>query len=124
MDTLFIIDGMALLYRAFYAFIHAPMRTSTGLNTSAIFGFTNTILSLLEKHNPTHIVACLDPSGPTFRHERYAEYKANRQAMPQELRDSIPPVLDILQAMCITTIRVPGFEADDLIGTLTRLVDE
>ena len=63
---------MALMYRAFYAFINAPMRTSAGLNTSAMFGFTNTVLSLIEKEAPTHIVACLDPSGPTFRHEQYA----------------------------------------------------
>ena len=115
---------MALLYRAFYAFINAPMRTAAGLNTSAIFGFTNTVLALLEKESPTHIVACLDPSGPTFRHERFAEYKANRQAMPQELRDSIPWVLDVLAAMRIPTVRVPGYEADDLIGTFTRLADE
>lgn len=124
METLFILDGMALLYRAFYAFINAPVRTSSGLNTSAAFGFTNTLLTLLEKYNPTHLVTCLDPSGPTFRHERYAEYKANRQAMPQELRDSIPDVLDILRAMRITTVQVPGYEADDLIGTITRQVDE
>ena len=124
METLYILDGMALMYRAFYAFINAPMRNSAGLNTSAMFGFCNTVLSLLEKEKPTHVVACLDPSGPTFRHERYAEYKANRQAMPQELRDSIPWIIEILNAMRIPVVRVPGFEADDLIGTFTRLADE
>ncbi len=124
MDTLYILDGMALLYRAFYAFINAPMRTAGGLNTSAAFGFTNTLLALLEKGDPSHIVVCMDPSGPTFRHEMYGEYKANRQAMPQELRDSIPLILDILAAMRIRVVRVQGFEADDLIGTLTRQVDE
>ena len=124
MDTLYILDGMALMYRAFYAFINAPMRNSAGVNTSAMFGFSNTVLSLLEKENPTHVVACLDPSGPTFRHERYAEYKANRQAMPQELRDSIPWIIDILKAMQIPVVRVPGYEADDLIGTFTRMADE
>ena len=124
METLYILDGMALMYRAFYAFINAPMRNSTGVNTSAMFGFSNTVLSLLEKEKPTHIVACLDPSGPTFRHERYAEYKANRQAMPQELRDSIPWIIDILKAMQIPVVRVPGYEADDLIGTFTRMADE
>ncbi len=124
METLYILDGMALMYRAFYAFINAPMRTSAGLNTSAMFGFTNTVLSLIEKESPTHIVACLDPSGPTFRHEQYPEYKANRQAMPQELRDSIPWIIEILKAMRIPVVRVPGFEADDLIGTFTRLADE
>ncbi len=124
METLYILDGMALMYRAFYAFINAPMRTSAGLNTSAMFGFTNTVLSLIEKESPTHIVACLDPSGPTFRHEQYPEYKANRQAMPQELRDSIPWIIDILNAMRIPVVRVPGYEADDLIGTFTRLAEE
>lgn len=124
MDTFCILDGMALIYRAFYAFINNPMRTSGGLNTSAMFGFINTVVHLIETEKPTHIVACLDPSGPTFRHERYAEYKANRQAMPQELRDSIPWIVDILHAMNITTVREPGFEADDLIGTFTRLADE
>ena len=123
METLYILDGMALMYRAFYAFINAPMRTASGLNTSAMFGFTNTVLSLIEKAQPTHIVACLDPSGPTFRHERYAEYKANRQATPQELKDSIPWIIEILNAMRIPVVRVPGFEADDLIGTMNQLAD-
>lgn len=124
METLYILDGMALMYRAFYAFINAPMRTAAGLNTSAMFGFTNTVLSLIEKAQPTHIVACLDPAGPTFRHERYAEYKANRQATPQELKDSIPWIIDILNAMRIPVVRIPGYEADDLIGTFTRLAGE
>lgn len=124
MGTFCILDGMALIYRAFYAFINNPMRTSAGLNTSAMFGFINTVVHIIEKEQPTHIVACLDPSGPTFRHERFAEYKANRQAMPQELRDSIPWITDILAAMRITTVRLPGFEADDVIGTFTKLADE
>ena len=124
METLYILDGMALMYRAFYAFINAPMRTSAGLNTSAMFGFTNTVISLIEKEAPSHVVACLDPSGPTFRHEQFPEYKANRQAMPQELRDSIPWIIRILEAMRIPVVRVTGYEADDLIGTFTRLAEE
>ena len=124
METLYILDGMALMYRAFYAFINAPMRTSSGLNTSAMFGFANTVLSLIEKSAPTHIVACLDPSGPTFRHEQFPEYKANRQAMPQELRDSIPWIIRILEAMRIPVVRVPGYEADDLIGTFVSKAAE
>lgn len=115
---------MALIYRAFYAFINNPMRNNAGLNTSAMFGFINTVVHIIEKEQPTHIVCCLDPSGPTFRHEMFAEYKATRQAMPQELRDSIPWIVDILHAMNITTVREPGYEADDLIGTFTRLADE
>ncbi len=124
MATLCILDGMALIYRAFYAFINNPMRNSAGLNTSAMFGFINTVVHLIEKEKPTHIVACLDPGGPTFRHERFPEYKANRQAMPQELRDSIPWIVEILNAMRIKTLRMPGYEADDLIGTITRMSDE
>lgn len=124
METLYILDGMALMYRAFYAFINAPMRTSEGLNTSAMFGFANTVLSLIEKEAPDYIVACLDPSGATFRHEMYPQYKANRQAMPQELRDSIPWINDLLHAMRIPVVRVPGYEADDLIGTLAKKADE
>ena len=124
METLYILDSMALMFRAYYAFFNAPMRTASGLNTSAMFGFTNTVLSLIEKVNPTHIVACMDPSGPTFRHERYAEYKANRQAMPEELRDSIPWIVDILRAMRIPVVRMPGYEADDLIGSFTKLAAE
>ncbi len=124
MKTLYILDGMALLYRAFYALFNAPMRTASGLNTSAVFGFTNTLLALLDKGAPSHIVVCLDPSGPTFRHEKYAAYKANRQAMPQELRDSIPLLLELLEAMRIPVARIAGYEADDLIGTFTRQVDE
>ena len=124
MGTFCILDGMALIYRAFYAFINNPMRNNAGLNTSAMFGFINTVVHIIEKEQPTHIVCCLDPSGPTFRHEMFAEYKATRQAMPQELRDSIPWIVDILRAMNITTVREPGYEADDLIGTFTRLADE
>lgn len=123
-EKFYILDSMALLYRAFYAFINAPMRTAGGLNTSAVYGFTNTILSLLEKVEPSHVVACMDPSGPTFRHERYAAYKANRQAMPQELRDSVPLAIEVLQAMRIPIVRVAGYEADDLIGTFTRMAGE
>ncbi len=122
--SLFILDGMALMYRAFYAFITNPMRRADGLNTSAMFGFTNTLMSLIDKEKPTHIVACLDPSGPTFRHEQYELYKANRQAMPQELRESIPYIIELLDAMKIPVVRIKGFEADDLIGTFTRMSDE
>lgn len=124
METLYILDGMALMYRAFYAFITSPMRTSAGVNTSAVFGFANTVLSLIEKEQPTHIVACLDPEGKTFRHERFPEYKANRQAAPQELKDSIPLIIELLEAMRIPMVRVPGYEADDLIGTFTKMVEE
>ncbi len=115
---------MALIYRAFYAFFNSPMRTAAGLNTSAMFGFVNTVSALIAKEKPDYVVACLDSSGPTFRHERFADYKANRQAAPQELKDSIPWIIDLLEAMNIRTVRMPGYEADDLIGTFTRMADE
>ncbi len=122
--TFCILDGMALIYRAFYAFITNPMRTAAGLNTSAMFGFVNTVASLLSHSKPDYIVACLDASGPTFRHERFEAYKATRQAAPQELRDSIPWIIELLAAMNIPTVRMQGYEADDLIGTFTRMADE
>lgn len=117
---LFILDGMALAYRAFYAFISSPMRSSKGVNTSAIFGFANTLASILDKESPTHLVACFDAGHDTLRRRLYPEYKANRQAMPDELRASIPPILRILEQMNIPIVRMEGYEADDLIGTLTK----
>ncbi len=122
--TFCILDGMALIYRAFYAFINSPMRTASGLNTSAMFGFVNTVAAVIRQSKPDYIVACLDASGPTFRHERYEAYKATRQAAPQELKDSIPWIIELLAAMNIPTVRLAGYEADDLIGTFTRMADE
>lgn len=124
MDGFYILDSMALTYRAFYAFINAPMRNSSGLNTSAMFGFLNTVLALIDREKPAYIVACLDAPGPTFRHREFADYKATRQAAPQELTDSIPWIVDLLGALNIPTVSLSGWEADDLIGTLTRLADE
>lgn len=120
---LFILDGMALAYRAFYAFISSPMRSSKGINTSAIFGFANTLASILDKEKPSHLVACFDAGHDTLRRRFYPEYKANRQAMPDELRASIPPILRILEQMNIPIVRMEGYEADDLIGTLTKLAE-
>ncbi len=122
--TFYILDGMALIYRAFYAFITNPMRTAAGLNTSAMFGFVNTVAAVIRQAKPDYIVACLDAPGPTFRHERFEAYKATRQAAPQELKDSIPWIIDLLAAMNIPTVRLNGYEADDLIGTFTRMADE
>lgn len=120
---LFILDGMALAYRAFYAFISSPMRSSKGVNTSAIFGFANTLASILDKEKPSHLVACFDAGHDTLRRRLYPEYKANRQVMPDELRISIPPILRILEQMNIPIVRMEGYEADDLIGTLTKLAE-
>ena len=123
-NRLFILDGMALAYRSHFAFITNPIRTSKGEVTSAIFGFANTLLSILESEKPTHIVACFDTSAPTSRHEMYPEYKANRQAMPEDLRAQIPQIFRLLEAFNIPILRYDGYEADDTIGTLTQMADE
>ena len=117
---LLLIDAYALIYRAYYALIRAPRITSKGLNTSAIFGFCNTLDDVLRKENPTHVAVCFDPKGGTFRHEAYPEYKAQRDAQPEDITLSIPYIKDILAANNITVIEVSGYEADDVIGTISR----
>lgn len=118
--TLFLIDGYAMLYRSHFAFIRNPLMTSYGLPTSALFGFSNQILSLIKKENPDYIAAVFDTDKKTFRHEKYPEYKATREKMPEELREQLPHLWDILNAMQITTLSKAGFEADDIIGTLAQ----
>ena len=120
MDKLFLIDAYALIYRAYYAFIKNPRINSKGLNTSAIMGFVNTVGEVLGKESPTHIAVAFDPSGPTFRHEAYPEYKAQREACPEDIKRSVPVIKDILKAWRITAVEVPGFEADDVIGTIAK----
>lgn len=120
---LFLLDAYALIYRAYYALIKAPRITSHGLNTSAIFGFCNTLDEILKKENPSHIAVCFDPHGPTFRHEAYADYKAEREAMPEDIRTAIPYIKDIIAAQGIRIVEVPGYEADDVIGTLSRVAE-
>ena len=117
---LLLIDAYALIYRAYYALIRAPRVTSKGLNTSAIFGFCNTLEDVLRKENPTHVAVCFDPKGGTFRHEAYPEYKAQREAQPEDITLSIPYIKDILAAQNIQVLEVPKYEADDVIGTLSR----
>lgn len=118
--TLFLLDAYALAYRAYYAFIKSPRINSKGVNTSAVFGFTNTLLEVLQKENPSHIGVVFDPHGPTFRHEMYAEYKANREAMPEDMRQAIPLIKEVIGALRIPVVQVQGFEADDIIGTLAH----
>lgn len=117
---LFLIDGHAVLYRSYYAFINAPRINTKGVNTSAIFGFVNTLNDLITKQKPTHIGVVFDPKGKTFRHEMYEAYKANRQASPEDLKAAIPEVIEIVNAMNIPVIQVEGYEADDVIGTLSK----
>ena len=118
--TLFLLDAYALAYRAYYAFIKSPRINSKGVNTSAVFGFTNTLLEVLQKENPSHIGVVFDPHEPTFRHEMYAEYKANREAMPEDMRQAIPLIKEVIAALNIPVVQVDGFEADDIIGTLAH----
>ncbi|MDE5811789.1 MAG: DNA polymerase I [Muribaculaceae bacterium] len=117
---LFLLDAYALIYRAYYALIRAPRITSQGFNTSAIFGFCNTLDEILRKENPTHIAVCFDVSGPTFRDEMFPDYKAQRDAQPEDITLSIPYIKDIIRAYNIAVIEKPGYEADDVIGTLAH----
>ncbi len=118
MNRLFLLDAYALIYRAYYAFIKSPRINSKGLNTSAIFGFVNTLEDVLNKEKPTHIGVAFDPSGPTFRHEAYPEYKAQREETPEGIRAAVPYIKRILHAYNIPILEVAGYEADDVIGTL------
>lgn len=117
---LFLLDAYALIYRAHFAFSRTPRINSKGLNTGVMFGFTNTLLEVLQKQKPTHIAVVFDTSAPTFRHEQYTEYKANRQETPEDIRIGIPVVKDIVKAFNIPVIELDGYEADDLIGTLAN----
>ena len=118
MDKLFLLDAYALIYRAYYGFIKSPRINSKGLNTSAIMGFVTTLEEVLKKENPTHIGVAFDPSGPTFRHEAFAQYKAQREETPEVIRQSVPIIKQIIEAYRIPILEVSGYEADDVIGTL------
>ena len=118
MEKLFLLDAYALIYRAYYAFIKNPRINSKGFNTSAIMGFVNTLEDVLKKENPSHIGIAFDPAGPTFRHEAFEQYKAQREETPEAIRLSVPIIKEIIQAYRIPILEVPGYEADDVIGTL------
>ena len=117
---LFLLDAMALIYRAHFAFAKNPRISSTGLNTSAIFGFVNTMLEVIQKEKPTHLGVGFDLPGPTFRHIEYNQYKAQREAQPEDISVAIPFVKRIVEAMNIPIISLQGFEADDVIGTIAK----
>ena len=119
MDKLFLLDAYALIYRAYYAFIKSPRINSKGFNTSAILGFVNTLEDVLKKENPTHIGVAFDPAGGSFRQEIYPEYKAQREATPEVIKESVPIIKEILKAYNIPILEVKGYEADDVIGTLS-----
>ena len=121
---LFIVDGYAILYRAHYALIRNPLITSYGFHTSALFGFSNHIIKLINDENPDYLVCAFDSKEKTFRHKMYSSYKANRPEMPLELQQQIPHLWEVLEAMNIPVLRKPGFEADDIIGTITNSVSD
>lgn len=117
---LFLIDAYALIYRSYYAFIKNPRINSKGVNTSAIFGFINTLEDILKREQPTHIAVAFDPKGPTFRHEAFEQYKAQREETPEVIRQSVPVIKEIIQAYRIPILEVPYYEADDVIGTVAK----
>ncbi len=121
---LFLLDGMALIYRAHFALIRNPIKTSDGRNTSALYGFTNTVLHLLDEESPSHVALALDTSEPTERHEMYADYKAQREETPEDIDEAIPAVERLAAALGIPVLKYPGYEADDIIGTLAVTAEQ
>ncbi|MBE9511034.1 MAG: DNA polymerase I [Bacteroidetes bacterium] len=117
---LFLLDAYALIFRAYYAFIHNPVKTSKGLNTSAIYGFINTLNDIIKNQTPSHIAVVFDPPSPTFRHKMYKEYKANREATPEDIKKSVPYIKKVISAYNIPILEVEGYEADDTIGTIAK----
>ncbi|MBQ4023332.1 MAG: DNA polymerase I [Prevotella sp.] len=124
MDKLFLLDAYALIYRAYYAFIKNPRINSKGLNTSAIMGFCNTLHEVIDKEKPVYLGVAFDPHGPTFRSDAFPAYKAQREATPEDIKQAVPIIKDVLHAMNIPVLEAAGFEADDVIGTLARKADE
>ncbi len=123
-QRLFLLDGMALLYRAHFAFIKAPIRTSDGLNTSALYGFANTLLDILKNQQPTHLAVALDTSAPTPRHEMFPAYKAQREEMPEDISMAIPQIKRLMEAMNVPILVRDGYEADDIIGILAKRAEK
>jgi DNA polymerase-1 len=124
MKKLFLIDAHGLIYRSYYAFIRSPRINSKGLNTSAIFGFVNTLEEVLKNEQPTHLAVVFDPEGKTFRHEAYEQYKAQREKTPEDIRKALPIIKELVAAYNIPAIEVTGYEADDVIGTLAKQAEK
>ena len=124
MEKLFLIDAYALIFRSYYAFINRPMRNAEGLNTSAVFGFVKFLNELIRREQPHYLGVAFDPKGGNFRHDLYPAYKANREATPEDIVASVPYIKEVLEAMRIPVIEIPGYEADDVIGTLSRKASE
>lgn len=124
MKKLFLIDAYSIIYRSYYAFIRNARINSKGLNTSAIYGFVTTLEEVLKRQKPTHIAVGFDPSGKTFRHEAYEQYKAQREATPEDIRKSVPIIKEIVAAYNIPVLEVSGYEADDVIGTIAKKAEK
>ena len=118
---LFLLDAFALVFRAYYALIRNPRITSKGRNTNAQFGFTNTIIELITKQNPTHMAVCFDTHALTERHTDFADYKANRQETPEDILGAVPDIKRIIEGLNIPVIAIDGYEADDVIGALAKM---
>ncbi len=121
---LFLIDAYALIFRAYYAFLKNPRINSKGLNTSAIFGFTNALLEVIRKESPTHLAVVFDAPGGSFRNETYPEYKANRNETPEDIKRSVPWILQVLEGLNVPSISKVGYEADDIIGFLAKKAEK
>jgi len=122
-EKLFLLDGTALAYRAYYAFIGRPLVTSGGMNVSAIYGFTNSLIKILEEEKPDYIAVVFDSSEPTFRHQMHKEYKATREKMPEDMAIQIQKLKEVIEAFNIPILEVPGYEADDVMGTLAKIAE-
>lgn len=120
MKTLYLVDAYAMIFRAYYALMKNPRMTTTGKNTNAQFGFTNTLIDLIKNKNPTHLAVCFDKGAPTGRLETFADYKANRDETPEDIKLAVPDIYRIVEALNIPAMEVPGYEADDVIGTLAK----
>ena len=123
-NKVFLLDAMALIYRAHFAFSKNPIVNSKGINTSAVYGFLNTLLELLNKEKPTHLAVAFDTKSPTFRSEIFTEYKANRERQPEDIQVAIPIIKNFLEHLNIKIVELDGFEADDIIGTLSGVLSE
>jgi len=121
---LFLIDALALIYRAHFAFSKNPRINSKGMNTSAVLGFTNSLLDIINKEQPTHIGVAYDTHAPTFRHETFPEYKANREEQPEDIQLAIPITKELVKAFNIPVLELDGYEADDIIGTLAKAAEK
>ena len=121
---LYLLDAMALVFRAYYALIRSPRITSKGRNTNSQFGFTNTLIDLINNQKPTHMAVCFDTHAPTERHIDFAAYKANRQEAPEDIISAIPDIKRIIEGFNIPVVEMDGFEADDVIGTLAKQAEK